>query len=363
LKTVRALALAAFVLAACSNSSAGIPVPSPSPAASKAADLRTRLDLLLDEHVMLVAKQAEAAFAHSDEYTGYATLLTDNGRSLAAVVGMGFGNTAATQFASVWAVQNGDLIDYTIGLVTHNTDKSSAAWSGLLNAFVPQFAQSVTGLTKLPLDQMMQLEARHVIATKAVIDDLIAQAFPRMYADLHTTYADSPHLGDALASRMAQMFPDKFPGDPSDKSVDIRASINGLLQEHAYLVTMYSDGLIGGRGTDAAAASNAVAANAGAIEHALSGFNGPRLNQLWNMRDADLMSYASSADPLARQWLTDTFGAQFAALTQGQAGIVRDQVLATLKVIDEQRAGSLASVAADDRAAAAAMQAVADPIA
>jgi hypothetical protein len=363
LKTVRALALAAFVLAACSNSSAGPPATVPSPAASKAADLRTRLDLLLEEHAIVVAKQAEAALAHSDEYTGYATLLTDNARSLAAVVGSGFGNSASTEFASAWAVQNRDLIDYTIGLVTHNPDKSTGAWSGLLNGFVPQFAQLIMSLTELPLDQITQLEARQAITTKAVIDDLIAQDYPRMYADLRRAYADGPHLGDTLASRMAQMFSDKFPGDPSDKSVDQRVSINELLQEHAYLVTMFSDAPNMGLGADAAAASNALAVNAVAIQHALSGLNGTRFNQLWNMRDADLMSYATTGDPLARRWLTDTFAVQFTTLAQAQAGSVRDQVLATLKVIDDQRAGSLASVAADDRAAAAAMQAVADSIA
>jgi hypothetical protein len=329
-----------------------------------AANLRTRLDLLLEEHVMIAAKQAEAASAHSDEYAGYTTLLTTTEVSLAAAVGSGFGNSAATQVASAWAVQNGYLIDYTIGLVTHNTDKSTGAWSGLLNGFVPRFAQLIASLTRLPLDQMTQLEVQHVMATKAVIDDLIAQAYPRMYADLRAAYADGSRLGDALAAQMAHMFPDKFPGDPSDKSVDQRVSVNGLLQEHAYLVTMYSDALIEGRGEDAAAASGAVTANAGAIEHALSGTDkSTRFNQLWDSRDARLMSYASSADPLAQAWLTDTFVPQFSALTKAEAGAVRDQVLATLKVIDDQRAGSLASVAADDRAAAAAIRAVADSIA
>jgi hypothetical protein len=42
---------------------------------------------------------------------------------------------------------------------------------------------------------------------------------------------------------------------------------------------------------------------------------------------------------------------------------LRDQALATIKVIDDQRAKNFKVVAGDDRAAAAAMQAVADHIA
>ena len=42
---------------------------------SKAADFRTRFDLLLGEHVIAVAKQAVAPRAGPDEYTGYLRLL------------------------------------------------------------------------------------------------------------------------------------------------------------------------------------------------------------------------------------------------------------------------------------------------
>ena len=96
--------IAVVVLAAiaCSNSSSGPPASgarteSPSQASgptpdSKAADLRVRLNLLLGEHVMVIAKDSLAATANrSDEYKGYATLLTLNGSnltSLMASVGM-----------------------------------------------------------------------------------------------------------------------------------------------------------------------------------------------------------------------------------------------------------------------------------
>ena len=69
---------------------------------------------------MVVAKQAVAASNHSDDYAGYATLLSANATALVDVVRSAYGNTSATQLDQVWKLQNGYLIDYTIGIVTHN---------------------------------------------------------------------------------------------------------------------------------------------------------------------------------------------------------------------------------------------------
>jgi hypothetical protein len=286
---------------------------------------------------------------------------------LAQLVGSGFGNSAATRFASMWGAQNGYLIDYTIGLVTHNRDKSNSAASALVGTFVPQVAQLISNMTQLPLDLVTRLENQQVTGSKAVIDDVVQQNYVRMYADLRATYADSPRLADLLAARMVQKFPDKFPGDPSDQAVSQRVAINGLLQEHAYLMTMSTDAYVEARGADGAAASNALAANASALERSLSAYlaagAAPRFDNLWKLREFDLLSYANWGDTVARRWLTDTFAPQFSALLQAPAETVRDQVVATIKVIDDQRTRALTGVAADDQSAAAAMQAIADRIA
>ena len=87
MKTLGLVVVSALLLAACSSLGSGAvgsptpiesPTPNTNPANSKAADLRTQLDLLLEEHVMVVAKQAAAASNHSDEYAGYLALLTAN---------------------------------------------------------------------------------------------------------------------------------------------------------------------------------------------------------------------------------------------------------------------------------------------
>jgi hypothetical protein len=375
LKTLLAPALAALALVACaplgsssspSTSPAGSPSPTARPADSKAADLRTQLDLLLGEHVMVVAKQSVAASNHTDEYSGYLALLASNANSLTSLIRSAFGNNAANQFAQAWGVQNGYLVDYTIGVVTHNAAKSNGAMSGLVNGFTPQFAQLIASLTQQPFDSMTVIESEQVTDTKAVIDDETSQSYTRLYVDLRTAYAHSSGIGDVLAVAVARQFPDKFPGDPSISAVDARVSLNDLLQEHSYLTTMMSDAGIAGRGAEAATALGAIAAVRNDIDPVIGFLLGPDARTgfpgLWGIRDADVFAYANASDSTARQRLTGTFVTQFSALTHVPAASIRNQMTATLTAIDDQRAKTYSKVSGDDRTAAGAMQAIADQI-
>jgi hypothetical protein len=329
--------------------------------------MRTHLDLLLGEHVMVVAKQAVAAANHTDEYSGYLTLLASNSNSLVDVMRSAFGNTAATQFGQAWGVQNGYLVDYTIGVVTHNANQSNGAMSGLTNGFMPQFTQLISGLTQISPDSLTQLETTQVTDTKTLIDDVVGQSYTKMYADLRLAYASSAPIADTLATRMAQQFPDKFPGDPSISAVDARVTLNLLLQEDSYLTTMTSEAAIAGRGSEAAAALGSVAAVRTELAPVMGFLRGPDARngfpQVWGIRDADLFGYAGAGDDATRQRLTGSFVTQFSALVQAPPTAVRDQVVATLKTIDDQRAKSYKDVPGDDQAAAAGMQSIADAVA
>jgi hypothetical protein len=345
------------------------------PADTKASDLRTRLDILLGEHVMVIAKESAAASGNKDEYSAYLTLLS-NATDLADLMRSAFGDTAAGQFQQMWAVQNGYLVDYTIGLVTHNQGKSNSAMSGLINGFVPQFAQFVSSTTQLPLDPTTQLMTEQVLEKQKLLDDQFAQNYPKMYTDLHAAYAQTSRIGDALASAIVRKFPDKFPGDPSNKSSDLRASLNELLEEHAYLATMASDAGIGARGAEQSAAAKALGDNADALGTVFSGLfsasAGTRFDQLWAAKDAAIAGYAAAADAAAKQsalsLLTDTFVSQFIGFVHDSTGVtsvalssaIQLQVEEAIKVIDDQRAKTYAQLATDDRTAASAMQPIAD---
>jgi hypothetical protein len=378
LKPILILAIAALLLGACDVARPGptptpihisSPTPSATPADSKAANLRTQLDLLLGEHVIVVAKQAVAASNHTDDYSGYLTLLTTNAYSLVEIIRSGFGNGPATQVEQAWAMQNGYLVDYTIGLATHNDDKSNGAMSGLVNGFVPQFAKVIASLTQLPVDQMTQVATVQVTQMKAIIDEEFAQSYPQMYSDIRAAYANRLRFGDGLATQMALQFPDKFPGDGSSKAVDVRVSLNYLLQEHSYLATMTTNAATSQRTAEQGGAAASLSANADALGKLFTEISGAgagtQIAQLWGARNADLIAYATSGNASARQGLTDKFVTGFYALAPVPVAVetARDQVLATIKVVDDQRNKAFKQVAGDDRAAASAMRAIADRIA
>ena len=309
---------------------------------------------------MIVAKESAAAVNHSDQYSSYTALLTTNSNDLTNLLGRAFGNTAATQLAQAWSIQNGYLVDYAIGVVTHNDAKANGAMSGLVNGFVPQFAQLITDASQLPLDSVTQLMKQQMLEDKAFIDDVFAQRYPAFYKNLHTAYAQTSQLGDALAARTTKKYPDKFPGDPAAQDVDARVAMNLLLQEHSYVATMATDAVVAGRSAEKTAAAAAMATNADRLRAAVPG-SGTGFDKVWAARDAALLAYASG-DAASRPALTDTFVREFAALWHVDTSPVKTQVDATIRVIDQQRAKSSKALAAADRAAATAMQPIADSI-
>jgi hypothetical protein len=330
---------------------------------SQAADLRTHLDLLLGEHVMIVAKESAAAANHSDDYTGYTALLTTNLSDLSALMRKAFGNTAADEFSKTWTKQNNDLVDYAIGVVTHNDAKANTAVSSLSDGFVTRFAALVSDMSGLSTGPIAQLTTEQVQEDKAFIDDVSGQKYQQLYPDLMKAYAQTGRVGDALAERIAQRFPDKFPGDPTLPAVDRRVSLNLLLQEHASLATMATDAVAGGRDADKSAASAALGVNALGISRSLGDLFGAsastQFDEVWAARDSALLTYASRGDADSKSGLTATIQ-PFSAVAHVTNPPVTDEMNALIKVIDEQRAKTSNAVAGDDRAAATSMEPIAD---
>ena len=369
---LRLVAALALLVVACSNTTSDTNTPSsartnpPSaPVESQAADLRTHLDLLLGEQVMIIAKETAAAVNHSDSYTSYTSLLATNLSDLTDLIRKAFGNSAADDFSQSWSKQNGYLVDYAIGVVTHNNSKSNDAMSGLNNGFVQEFAKLVTDMSGLPTDPITQLTTQQVLEDKAFIDDVSALKYPAFYSDLQRAYAQTSRFGDALAERIAQKFADKFPGDPTVPAVDRRVSLNLLLQQHALLATMATDAVVASRDQDKSAASAALGVDADSISRSLSDLfgtsTGTEFDKVWAARDSGLLTYAQKGDADSKKALTAT-APQFASLGHVQTGPASDEINALIKVIDEQRAKTLKTIAADDRAAATSMEPIADAI-
>jgi hypothetical protein len=380
-------ALAALAVVSCTGSSQSHAAPSAfasaSPIAanqaeSKAADFRIRLDLLLGEHVMIIAKQSSAP-ARQAEYAGYLRMLTVNSSDLTELVRSAMGDSVATRFEQLWNAQNDYLVSYTIGLVTRNKAKADAATSGLSGTFVPQFSQFLNDVTQIPMDLIVPLVSQHMLETKGMLDDQLAGNYPRLYADLRTSYAHATQVGDAIAPRITGKFPDKFPGNPSSAAVDLRAFLNVRLQEHSYLATMRTGAVAGHRSAEQAAAAGALVQNANALEAQLAdlfgGLAATGFGRIWSSGSAALFVYASASSNASKQralsQLTDAMVTQLSSwltattdLPADSSQPVLDSQLATLViVIDDQRARSWSKLADDDRSAAASSEVVADLIA
>jgi len=346
-------------LVACTNQNVPAPSPSPtSPALSQAADLRTRMDLLMSEQVMIVAKETAAAVNHANSYTAYASLLALNSADLSGLMARAFGNTAGVEYAQAWNVQNGFLVDYAIGVVTHNTDKANAAMKALATTFTPQFAQLITTTTNLPNDPTTQLIAAQIADDKVVIDDVFTANFTAYYSDLHRAYAHTSQLADLIAEQIAIDFPDKYPGDPSNRLVDARAILNLDLQEHSYLATLATDATLNHRDTERSAALHALSTNTDALRTVVED---SRFALALTEEISSLQSYALSQDPSAKAALTETVASQLAAVTGASTSAIAHHEEATIQVVDDQRSGA-PTVADDDRSAATSMQPIADSI-
>ena len=312
-------------------------------AQTPAADLRTHLDLLLGEHVMIVAKESSAAVNHSDEYAAYTALLAANSTDLATLFGRAFGATAASQLGKSWETQNGYLVDYAIRVASHDDDKANAATAALTGTFPTQFGQVIAASTGIAANVISDLAHQQVLLDKAFVDDVAAQRFASFYTDLDKAYQHSSQLGDVLARRVAARFPDRFPGDPSARAAESRVELNLMFQEHSYLATMATDSAVTKRASEKSAAVAALASN------------GKALQKAWSDWDAAIVAYAMGGDLDGAGHVDTLMSASGAPITA-----VRHYVDATARVIDDQRSQPSKTLADDDRAAATATQPIAD---
>jgi hypothetical protein len=356
--------LIALLGACAAPSSDATPSPSATPnvALSKAADLRTHLDLLFAEHVTIVAKESAAAINHADEYAAYAALLHANAADLSTLLSRALGATTAAQLSDLWEEQNTLLVDYAIGAASHDDAKSKQAAAALTSTFVPAYAQLLASASGAQQAATAALVAQQAGLDRALIDDYAAQRFANFYADLGRTSAHSLLLGDELAAGVVRMYGDKFPGDPAAASVDARVRLNVLLQEDAYLSTMATDAKVAGRTADAAAAQAALTASAAALRSAVALARGDdtatRFANLWSTRNVAMSRYAAG-DHSAGTAVSATFAVQLGTLIHTPSSLATDQATAMLKVVDDQLAKGTAGVAGDDRASATAMQPIA----
>ncbi len=399
-----ALSTAAVVLfAACGGAATQAPTakptptdammshdPSASPGAtagvmtdSAAADLRTKLDLALGEHIILAAKATDAALGgRSDEFAAYGGLLNTNGTDIGAMLGSVYGAGAKDAFNAIWSAHNGFFVDYTTGVATQDQAKIDKAVSDLTTIYVPQFTDFIVGATGLPKDAVTQLTTEHVLQTKAIVDAQAKGDWTAAYANLRIAYAHMQMIGDALAPAIAAKFPDTFTGEAVNKGVDLRVGLNQLLQEHLYLASFATDAALGGRSDEFAAAGTALNTNGTDIGAAIGSLYGAdakdAFNAIWSAHNGFFVDYTTGVAThdqakmdKAVSDLTTIYLPQFVDFLAGATDLPKDaltqltqeHILTTKAIVDAQATMDWNAVAAADRVAGQHMEMIADPLA
>ncbi|MBA2265342.1 MAG: copper amine oxidase, partial [Chloroflexi bacterium] len=106
-----------------------------------AANLRTDLDYLLGEHLILAAKATGAALdGRSEEFEAYGGLLNTNGTDLGGAIGSVYGAEAEDEWNRIWSAHNGFFVDYTTGVATDDTELADGAVEDLTTIYVPEFS-------------------------------------------------------------------------------------------------------------------------------------------------------------------------------------------------------------------------------
>src|SRR5205807_246323 len=130
----------------------------PGDAKNKGVDLRVNLNELLQEHLYLATSATGAALGgRTDEFKAAGDALNSNGTDIGAAIGSLYGDAAQTTFNGIWSAHNGFFVDYTTGVATSDQARKDAAVGNLVNTYIPQFSDFLSGATGLPRDAVAEL--------------------------------------------------------------------------------------------------------------------------------------------------------------------------------------------------------------
>jgi hypothetical protein len=179
--------------------------------ADKAADLRTGLNGLLQEHVTLAAAATNAALGgRAAEFQAAAGALDQNSQDIAKAIGSVYGQGAQDAFLPLWRKHIGFFVDYTQGVAAKDKAKQDKAVNDLVGYTADFGAFLNSANPNLPKDAVAGLVKTHVLTLKDVVDAQGAGDHATAYAALRKAGAHMQMIGDPLAGAIVKQFPDKF---------------------------------------------------------------------------------------------------------------------------------------------------------
>jgi hypothetical protein len=211
-----AAAAAALLVTGCSQSmsmSHGMASPAASTSATQAASLRTTLNALFAEHVVLAGAATGAALGGREaEFKAAAGALDANSVAIAQAIGSVYGKDAEAAFLPLWRKHIGFVVDYTVGVAGSDRAKQDKAVNELV-AYTQDFGAFLASANpNLPKAVVADLVKHHVVTLKTVIDAQAAKDPARAYTAARTAAGHMQQIADPLAEAIVKQFPDRYRG-------------------------------------------------------------------------------------------------------------------------------------------------------
>ncbi len=184
----------------------------PGDPASKAADLRVALNLLLDAHVHLTSYATGGALgANNAGFEQAAATLDKNTVGLGNAIGSVYGDAAKTTFVELWRKHIGFFVNLTKGVAAKDQAMQDKAKADL-DGYRKDFDAFITGANpNLPKGAVADLLVSHVTGISTFIADQSTKA-DKTFDDIETAANHSQKISDPLAEAIVKQYPDKFPG-------------------------------------------------------------------------------------------------------------------------------------------------------
>jgi hypothetical protein len=178
---------------------------------TRAAALRTGLNLALREHVYLASAATNAALGGRDaEFKAAASALDANSVAISKAIGSVYGAEAEKAFLPLWRKHIGMVVDYTVGAAGNDKAKQDKAVNDLIG-YTQDFGAFLSSANpNLPKSVVADLVKHHVVTLKDVIDAQAAKNQSRAFTALRTGAGHMQMIADPLAEAIVQQFPDQF---------------------------------------------------------------------------------------------------------------------------------------------------------
>ncbi len=347
-----------------------------------AADLRTGLNALLGEHVLIAAVATSHALGGRDAaFQGAAAGLDANSVDISKAIGAVYGPDAEKAFLPLWRKHIGFFADYTTGVATKDKAKQDKAVDDLVGYSQDFGAFLSSANPNLPKSVVADLVKTHVVTLKDVVDAQAAGDWPKAYSAIRSAYHHMQMIGDPLAAAIVKQFPTRFAGSTESPESALRATLNLALREHAIIAAMATGSALGGRSVEFNAAANALDGNSIDISKAIGSVYGPDAEKaflaLWRKHIGFFIDYTTGAatKDKARQDKAvsdlirygDDLGAFLSSANANLpknvvADLVKTHVVTLKDVVDAQAAKDWPKVYTNLRHAASHMAMIADPL-